>query len=127
IVLQFSEPMDTNSVQAAFSTVPSVSGSFAWSATHDTMTFTAGGAGLPGLTNITVNLTNSAFDAASGKTLFAPYSLSFQTAAAPASVYFSSPATDGLVIPMGNNTTYLIQVCFTPVLDTNDPSLFNLT
>ncbi|MGH7980451.1 MAG: hypothetical protein ACREE6_13830, partial [Limisphaerales bacterium] len=25
------------------------------------------------------------------------------------------------------NTTYLIQICFTPTLDTNDPSLFNLT
>jgi len=53
--------------------------------------------------------------------------LLFQTAAAPPSVYISSPATDGLVIPMGSNTTYLIQVCFTPALDTNNPSLFNLT
>jgi glycosidase len=127
IVLQFSKPMDVNGVQAAFSTKPSVSGSFTWSAAHDTMTFTADGAGLPGLTNITVNLTNSAFDAVSGKTMFAPYNLLFQTAAAPPSVYISSPATDGLVIPMGSNTTYLIQVCFTPALDTNNPSLFNLT
>ena len=127
IVLQFSEPMDANSVQAAFSTAPSVSGSFTWSAAHDAMTFTADGAGLPGLTNITVNLTNSAFGAVSGKTMFAPYHLLFQTAAAPPSVYISSPATDGLVIPMGSNTTYLIQVCFTPALDTNNPSLFNLT
>ncbi len=127
VVLQFSKPMDTNSVQAAFSTTPSVSGSFTWSAAHDTMTFTADGAGLPGLTNITVNLTNSAFGAVSGKTMFAPYNLLFQTAAAPPSVYISSPATDGLVIPMGSNTTYLIQVCFTPALDTNNPSLFNLT
>lgn len=127
VVLQFSKPMDANSVQAAFSTTPSVSGSFTWSAAHDTMTFTADGAGLPGLTNITVNLTNSAFDAVSGKTMFAPYNLLFQTAAAPPSVYISSPATDGLVIPMGSNTTYLIHVCFTPALDTNNPSLFNLT
>ena len=82
IVLQFSRPMDTNSVQAAFSTAPAVGGSFAWSAAHDVMTFTAGGAGLPGLTNITVNLTNAAFDAAAGKSMFAPYHLSFQTAAA---------------------------------------------
>ena len=127
VVLQFSKPMDANSVQAAFSTTPSVSGSFTWSAAHDTMIFTPDGAGLPGLTNITVNLTNSAFDAVSGKTMFAPYHLLFQTAAAPPSVYISSPATDGLVIPMGSNTTYLIQVCFTPALDTNNPSLFNLT
>jgi alpha-amylase len=80
IVLQFSEPMDTNSVQAAFSTVPPVGGSFAWSAAHETMTFRADGAGLAGLTNITVNVTNTAFGAASGKALFAPYRLSFQTA-----------------------------------------------
>jgi glycosidase len=82
IVLQFSRPMDTNSVQAAFSTVPAVSGSFAWTAAHDAMTFIAGGAGLPGLTNITASLTNSAFDAISGKPMFAPYHLSFRTAAA---------------------------------------------
>jgi glycosidase len=127
IALQFSEPMDTNSVQAAFSILPPTGGSFGWSTAHDMMTFTPGGAGLAVSTNITVNLTNSAFGAASGKTMFAPYHLSFQTAAAPPSVYISSPATDGLVIPMGSNITYLIQACFTPALDTNDPSLFNLT
>ena len=60
IVLQFSKPMDTNSAQAAFSTAPTTDGSFAWSPAHDTMTFTASGAGLPGLANVTVNLTNSA-------------------------------------------------------------------
>jgi glycosidase len=127
IVLQFSSPMDTNGVQAAFSTTPSAGGSFAWSPAHDVMTFTAGGPGLAGLTKITVNLTNSVFDATSGKAMFASYSLMFQSAASPPSVYISSPATDGLVIPMGSNTTYLIQTCFTPTLDTNDPSLFNLT
>jgi hypothetical protein len=62
--------------------VPAVSGSFAWTAAHDAMTFIAGGAGLPGLTNITASLTNSAFDAISGKPMFAPYHLSFRTAAA---------------------------------------------
>jgi len=127
IVLQFSEPMNTNSVQAAFSTIPPVSGTFTWSAAGDTMTFTPNGAGFSPLTNITVMVTNSAFGGASGKNMFAPYALSFLTAAAPPTVYISSPATDGLVIPMGSNTTYLIQACFTPTLDTNDPSLFNLT
>ncbi|MGA2543484.1 MAG: alpha-amylase family glycosyl hydrolase [Verrucomicrobiota bacterium] len=127
IVLQFSEPMNTNSVQAAFSTVPPVSGTFAWSAAGDTVTFTPNGAGFPPLTNITVVVSNSAFDAVSGNTMFASYSLLFQTAAAPPSVYISSPATDGMVIPIGSNTTYLIQVCFTPALDTNNPAFFNLT
>jgi hypothetical protein len=83
IVLHFSRPMNTNSVQAAFSTMPSAAGSFDWSAARDVMTFTAGGAGLPGLTSIAVHLTNTAFDATSGKAMFAPYHLSFQTAAAP--------------------------------------------
>ena len=31
IVLQFSAPMDTNSVQTNFATIPAVSGTFAWS------------------------------------------------------------------------------------------------
>jgi glycosidase len=127
IMIQFSEPMNTNSVQAAFSTIPPVSGAFTWSAAGDTMTFTPNDAGLSPLTNITVMITNSAFGVVSGKDMFAPYVLSFLTAAAPPTVYISSPATDGLVIPMGSNTTYLIQACFTPTLDTNDPSLFNLT
>jgi alpha-amylase len=131
IVLQFSKSMDTNSVQAAFSTIPSVSGSFSWSAVNaanDTMTFTPNDAGLSPLTDITVIVTNSAFDAVSGKTMFAPYNLSFQTAAAAPTVNISSPATDGLVIPMGSNITYLIQACFTSTLDTNGNStLFTLT
>ncbi len=80
VVLQFSQPMDTNSVQAAFSTTPFAGGSFSWSAAHDAMTFTPDGGGFASLTNVTVNLTNTAFEATSGKTMFAPYHLSFQTA-----------------------------------------------
>jgi hypothetical protein len=72
--------MDTNSVQSAFSISPSVSGSFSWSPANDTMTFTPGGAGLAGLTNIVVRITNSAFDSISSNTLFAPYELMFKTA-----------------------------------------------
>jgi hypothetical protein len=72
--------MDTNGVQVAFSTTPRVSGSFAWSPAHDAMTFTAGGAGLPGSAMISVDLADSASDAASGQSMFAPYHLSFQTA-----------------------------------------------
>ncbi|HXD00807.1 MAG TPA: alpha-amylase family glycosyl hydrolase [Verrucomicrobiae bacterium] len=130
IILQFSKPMDTNSVQAAFSTIPPVTGSFTWStvnATNDTMTFSPDAVGFPPSINVTVNLTNSAFDAVSGRTLFAPYTMSFQTGPYPGSVQISSPAANGTVIPMGTNTTYLIHVCFTPFLDTNDPSLFQLS
>jgi len=35
IVLQFSKPMNTNSVQAAFSLNPAATGSFAWSPAND--------------------------------------------------------------------------------------------
>ncbi len=36
----------------------------------------------------------------------------------------SSPATDGMVIPLGSNTVYLIQTCFTPTLTTTNANLF---
>ena len=107
IVLQFSKPMDTNSVQAAFSITPPIGGSFCWSAAHDVMTFAPGDPGLAGSTHVTVVLTNTAFDAASGRTLYAPYHLSFQTAVAPPAAHFSRPATDGLVISMGSHAAYL--------------------
>jgi len=91
------------------------------------MAFTPNVPGFPPLTNITVMVTNSAFDAVSGKTMIATYGLLFQTATTPPIVYISSPATDGSIITMTSNTTYLIQTCYTPTLDTNDPSLFTLT
>jgi glycosidase len=81
VILQFSKPMDTNSVQAAFSISPAVGGTFSWSAANDTLTFTAGGAGLPLLTNCVVRVTNLAVDAVSGNALFAPYEMKFKTAA----------------------------------------------
>lgn len=81
VILQFSKPMNPNSVQSAFSIAPPVSGAFSWSAANDTMTFSPGGAGLAGLTNIIVRITNSAFDSISSNKLFAPYELMFKTAA----------------------------------------------
>ena len=100
IVLRFSQPMDTNSVQAAFGTAPAVSGTFAWSAARDTMTFTPAG-GLPSLTNVIVRVTNSAVAAASGNAMYAPYQLQFHTAAAVADV---TPPTVSLVAPTNNAT-----------------------
>jgi alpha-amylase len=81
IVLRFSAPMNSNSVQGAFSTTPAVNGTFAWSAARDTLTWTPGGAGLPGLTNVIVRLSAAAHEAVTGKPLFAPYELRFRTAA----------------------------------------------
>jgi alpha-amylase len=100
IVLQFSGAMDTNSVQGAFGTTPAVSGTFAWSPAHDTMTFTAAGA-LPPLTNIIVRVTNSAVDAVSGNTMFAPYQMQFHTAAGadmtPPTVALLAPTNSAIV------------------------------
>jgi glycosidase len=103
IILQFSKPMDTNSVQTAFSTSPTINGTFSWSTAGDMMTFTPDGAGLPGLTNMTVRVTNTAMDALSGSPMFAPYELRFQTASSsfvdtsPPGVTIQSP-TNGAVI-----------------------------
>jgi glycosidase len=99
IVLQFSKPMDTNSVQNAFGIYPAVGGAFSWSPGHATMTFTPAGPGLAGLTSIIVWVTNSAVDAVSGNALFAPYELKFTTAMdsnhglMPASLSLQTPAT----------------------------------
>jgi glycosidase len=95
IILQFSKPMDTNSVQTAFSITPAVGGSFAWSAAHDQMTFSPGGAGLPGLTIAIVRVTN-AVDAISSNAMFAPYQLQFHTGSGPADV---TPPTISMVAP----------------------------
>ena len=123
VILHFSQPMDTNSVQLAFNVAPAVAGAFSWSPTRDTVTFTPA-AGFAPSTNITVTVSNTAFAAATGKTFFASYQLLFHTAAAPPVLQFSSPATDGLVI--SNNVTYLLQACFTPTLTTNTAALFQL-
>ena len=40
VVMRFSQPMNTDSVQAAFSISPQVRGAFSWSPTRDQMTFT---------------------------------------------------------------------------------------
>ncbi len=96
IVLQFSKPMDTNSVQSAFSTTPVVGGTFAWSAAHDTMTFTPGGAGLPALTTVVARVTNSAVDVVSGNAMFAPYQLQFHTGSGVAD---ATPPTISLLTP----------------------------
>jgi alpha-amylase len=81
VILQFNEPMDTNSVQSAFNSTPALTGSFSWSSNRDTMTFLPADPGLPALTLITVRLTNSAIGAVSGNHLYASYEMRFKTAA----------------------------------------------
>jgi glycosidase len=81
IVIRFSKPMDTGSVERAFSTVPPVKGAFSWSAANDEMTVTPEGRALPPGTLFTVNIAATARDAASGKTLYAPFESRFRSAA----------------------------------------------
>jgi len=95
IVLQFSKPMDTNSVQSAFRTTPAVSGTFGWSAAHDTMTFTPAG-NLPALTTVVLQITNTAVDAVSGNAMYAPYQMQFHTSSSIADV---TPPTVTMVTP----------------------------
>jgi glycosidase len=98
IVLQFSKAMDTNSVQAAFGMSPSIAGTFNWSSSRDTMTFIAGGTGLPASTTITVRVTNG-LDTVSGNAMFAPYEMKFKTGAV--SVQNTNPPTLRIQSPTG--------------------------
>ncbi len=89
ITLEFSQGMDTRRTQLAFTTIPPVTGSFQWSslaASNDTLTFTPGSPGLAGSTNVLVIVSNTAAAAATGKTLYASYALTFHTAPSPGSL-----------------------------------------
>ncbi len=103
VVLQFSKPMDTNSVQAAFSMTPPKSGTFTWSTLHDTMTFTPGAPGWPTLTTNLVHLATNAFDSVSSNTLFAPFDTYFITGTnmvadlTPPTVAIGAPASNATV------------------------------
>jgi len=81
VVLQFSQPMDTNSVQAAFTTTPAVAGSFAWSAARDSLTFTPA-SNWPGLTLMTVRIADTAQAANTTSRLYAAFESRFKTASA---------------------------------------------
>jgi glycosidase len=79
LILEFSLPMDTNSVQAAFSTTPVVPGAFAWSAARDEMTFTPT-TNWPGLTLMRVRLADTARAADTTNPLYAAFEARFRTA-----------------------------------------------
>lgn len=84
LILRFSKPMDTNSVQAALSIVPPAAGSFAWNLARTEMAFAPAGLGFTALTTHHVRLETNAFDSADGKALFAPFETFFVTAASSA-------------------------------------------
>jgi cyclomaltodextrin glucanotransferase len=81
LAVQFSQPMDTNSVMAAFSTIPPTIGDFAWSPAGDSFTYTPAPS-WPGLTTMTVRIADTAQAATTNKKLYAAFEARFRTAAA---------------------------------------------
>lgn len=78
IVLHFSQPMDTVSVEQAFSTEPSENGAYFWSAAGDEMTFTPAAPGFAPQTMVTVRLGDTAHAATSGRTFYAGFESRFK-------------------------------------------------
>ena len=99
LTLTFTKPMNTGSVQSAFSVQPSVSGSFGWSAARDVMTFTPS-PGFAGSTTVVVRVGTNAVDAVSSNGLWASFETFFVTApasftdAVPPSLLVQAPAPD---------------------------------
>jgi glycosidase len=100
LVLHFSQSMDTNTVQAAFSTTPVVTGSFAWNSARDSMTFTPNG-NWPGLSLITVRLASTAKAATTTNQFYAAFESRFTTATAtdliPPTLSLVSPTNSAVV------------------------------
>src|SRR5208282_176617 len=97
IVLQFSKPMNTNSVQAAFSVTPATTGTFTWDTVHETMTFTPSAA-WPVFTTNMVRLSTNAVDSVSTNSLYAPFDTFFVT-------YTTNTVTTGSSPPAGGTTS----------------------
>jgi hypothetical protein len=73
IQVHFSMPMDTKSVEHAFSTSPPVDGAFSWSSAHDVLTFTPAGRSFPAGSLVTVRVGDGAHDAIAGRTFYAGF------------------------------------------------------
>jgi len=84
ISIQFSTAMDSGNVERAFSTLPSVRGTFQWSAARDQVSFVPVAPGFPAETLITVRISSEASDAVSGNRFHAAFEARFHTGAATA-------------------------------------------
>lgn len=102
ITLKFNKPMDTTSVQNAFSVTPSVAGAFSWNASRTEMSFTPGGLGFTALTTNVIRLGTNAADSVDGKAFFAPFETFFVTAAS--SVTDTVPPVVTLDLPLPGTT-----------------------
>jgi hypothetical protein len=80
IVIHFSQPMDTASVEGAFSTEPSVEGALSWTPAGDEMTFTPKNPGFKPQTMVTMRLADTARAAAAGKTFYAGFESRYRCA-----------------------------------------------
>lgn len=78
VVIHFSQPMDTGSVEGAFSTAPAVKGRFSWTAAGSTMTFQPKSPGFESQTMVTVCLRDTARAADSGRTFYAGFESHFR-------------------------------------------------
>jgi hypothetical protein len=76
VVIHFSQPMDVASGERAFSTAPSVAGTFSWSSAHDAMTFIPAAGGFPPQM-IQVRIGSTARAARSGKPFYAGFEARF--------------------------------------------------
>jgi glycosidase len=126
VVLRFSKPMDTNSVQSAFSVTPAIctcistgsltvcsaqaspsaspiAGSFTWDTLQDTMTFTPSGGWSPSTTNL-VHLGTNAVDSVNGNSFYAPFDTYFVTSTnmvadlTPPTVSINTPTNGATVV-----------------------------
>ena len=78
IVIHFSAPMDTASVEQAFATTPPIKGTITWTPAHDEMTFAPAGSGFAPQTLVTVGVSDSARDAISRAAFYAGFESRFR-------------------------------------------------
>lgn len=79
IVLEFSKPMNTASVESAFRITPPVPGSFSWSPDRRTMTFSPPAGGFAGTQRHEIRLETTAADSQDGNTLHGAFETFFTT------------------------------------------------
>jgi glycosidase len=99
IVLHFSKPMNTSTVQQAFSLTPAATGSFSWSPDRRVMTFTPSGSGLASVQRYDLRLESIAIDSVHSNHLFGGFETFFTTGvnvitdAVPPSVVVTLPVS----------------------------------
>ena len=109
ITLNFSRGMNTSSVQGAFSTTPSTTGSFTWTNSNSTVIYTPS-SNLTGTNLQTVRVAATATDS-NGIAMFAPFESRFTTAASSGS---SRPSVNSFAATNVTNNTATLTASVTP-------------